>query len=611
MANYSLVLDTKFKPFSYAEMLAPVAAATQAHQALEEEYGNLSAKADVWENMANEQSDPLAYKMYKGYSDDLRDRADTLLREGLNASSRKGMLDMRARYSKEIAPIETAYKRREELAAEQRKAYAANPTLRYERYANAMSLDDFIKNPSIDYGRSYSGALLTQQVAQAAANYAKVLTREGKLEKLGLPFQYTKDLGRGATPEQVLAVINKAAQDGEEGAISFLRGIRDQVIASSGTNAWITPGSAAAQERDAFANMGLYSAIGQTEIKDYTDKYNMDNALEVAKERRAAEAQAAANAAAKAKMYDINPTKFYGTSEVTKKNAKIAETMMKDIYPYFWNGGKKALTQKGLEVLRRKPQKKERYDSEKGVISTYMKEDPEKEKLIAALKETGVTDKMINQAINGDSTPLNQHVREVRRRINSGELATGTPNIDVYRLGLKNDSDKNYITSKLSNAAGHGELQMVTGLNAKTYKGLKRIRPKVYAPGEKTTASLYVEKVSREDFLKKINEEKVKPLYLINSPTTYTQMVELEDGTMFILPKGVLGDDVYDDLNSGTSDGKIVEGVSGIYQRIEQALTPAEKATYLNMANSKLASVLTSATGTEISPNDGTVEFNL
>ena len=54
MANYSLVLDTKFKPFSYAEMLAPVAAATQAHQALEEEYGNLSVKADIWENMANE-----------------------------------------------------------------------------------------------------------------------------------------------------------------------------------------------------------------------------------------------------------------------------------------------------------------------------------------------------------------------------------------------------------------------------------------------------------------------------------------------------------------------------------------------------------------------------
>lgn len=131
MANYSLILDTKFKPFSYAEMLAPVAAATQAHQAIEEEYGNLAAKASVWDRMANEQTDPYAYKMYKTYSDDLEARAEQLMKYGLNASSRKGMLDMRARYSKEIVPIETAYKRREELAAEQRKALAADPTLRY------------------------------------------------------------------------------------------------------------------------------------------------------------------------------------------------------------------------------------------------------------------------------------------------------------------------------------------------------------------------------------------------------------------------------------------------------------------------------------------------
>lgn len=76
MANYSLILDTKFKPFSYAEMLAPVAAATQAHQALEEEYGNLTTKANVWENMANEQTDPKAYRMYKAFSDDLKDKAE-------------------------------------------------------------------------------------------------------------------------------------------------------------------------------------------------------------------------------------------------------------------------------------------------------------------------------------------------------------------------------------------------------------------------------------------------------------------------------------------------------------------------------------------------------
>ena len=270
MANYSLILDTKFKPFSYAEMLAPVAAATQAHQAIEEEYGNLKTKANVWEGIANEQTDPYAYKLYKTYSDDLEARAEELMKYGLNASSRKGMLDMRARYSKEIIPIENAYKRRKELADEQREALKQNPTLRYQRMARTMSLDDFIKNPSLDYGESYSGALLTQQVSQAAANYAKVLTQEGKLEKLGLPFQYKQKLQHGATPEQVLAVINEAAKNGEPAAVSFLRGIRDQVLKSSGVASWADDRTM--KEFEAYANQGLYSALGQAEIKDYTDQ---------------------------------------------------------------------------------------------------------------------------------------------------------------------------------------------------------------------------------------------------------------------------------------------------------------------------------------------------
>ena len=291
MASYNLILDTKFKPFSYAEMVAPVIAATQAHQAIEEEYGSLAAKASVWDRMANEQTDPEAYRMYKTYSDDLEARAEDLMRNGLNSTSRRGMLNMRARYSKEIVPIETAYKRREELAAEQRKALAANPTLRYQRMANMMSLDDFINNPSLDYGESYSGALLTQQVSQAAANYAKVLTQEGKLEELGLPFQYKQKLQHGATPEQVLAVINEAAKDGEPAAVSFLRGIKDQVLKSSGVASWADDRTM--KEFEAYASQGLYSALGQAEIKNYTDQFSMNDTLnarqharQVAQERR-------------------------------------------------------------------------------------------------------------------------------------------------------------------------------------------------------------------------------------------------------------------------------------------------------------------------------------
>lgn len=295
MASYNLILDTKFKPFSYAEMLAPVIAATQAHQAIEEEYGSLAAKASVWDRMANEQTDPEAYRTYKTYSDDLEARAEDLMRNGLNSTSRRGMLNMRARYSKEIVPIETAYKRREELAAEQRKALAANPTLRYQRMANMISLDDFINNPSLDYGESYSGALLTQQVSQAVVNYAKVLTQEGKLEELGLPFQYKQKLQHGATLEQVLAVINEAAKDGEPAAVSFLRGIRDQVLKSSGVASWADDRTM--KEFEAYANQGLYSALGQAEIKNYTDQFSMNDTLNARQHaRQVAAAQDAAAA---------------------------------------------------------------------------------------------------------------------------------------------------------------------------------------------------------------------------------------------------------------------------------------------------------------------------
>ncbi len=296
MANYNLILDTKFNPFSYAEMLAPVAAATQAHQAIEEELGSLAAKASALDKKANEQTDPKAYRMYKAYSDDLEARVEDLMRNGLDPTSRMGMLNMRARYNKEIVPIEVAYKRREDLAAEQRKAMQANPTLRYQRMANTMSLDDFIDNPSLDYGKSYSGALLTQQVSQAAANYAKVLTEEGGLESLGLPYQYKSRIRHGASPQEILAVINDAALEGHEGAVKFLRGIRDQVLQSSGVLDWADPITKG--EFEAFANQGLYSALGQTNISTYKDDFNMQNELNARKSAAQADAALAQHRAA-------------------------------------------------------------------------------------------------------------------------------------------------------------------------------------------------------------------------------------------------------------------------------------------------------------------------
>lgn len=569
MANYSLILDTKFKPFSYQEMLAPVAASTQAHQALEEEYSELAAKANVWEKMANEQTDSKAYKMYKTYADDLSARADDLMKYGLNVSSRKGMLDMRARYSKEIVPIEVAYKRRDDLAKEQRDAMKVDSTLRYQRYAREMSLDDFIDDPSLDYGKSYSGELLAKQVSQVAANYAKVLTREGGLESLGLPYQYKSRIGYGATPEEILAVINDAALKGHEGAIKFLKGARDQVLQSSGVLDWTDPDSETRKFYISSANRGLFSALGQTTLKNYTDSYSMQSSLNA--EQRAYQEEV--DKKKKLGLYNTNPTSLYGTSEVAAKNKSTLDTLNKWISKGYFNN-KGQLTGAGLKALRGATWKTKQQRGPTGYIETKVKVGDWEFKNWAL--SHGHSQAGINAGYG--SPTLNKYFQDTMAAINSGQLVTGTPNIDVYRQGIRDKTDQDYMLKKVTAALAGGNIYQAGDLSV-TDKGITMSKGKG---------------ISSTDFKKLATDNPI--LYIINSPTTNNQLIELSDGTKYIMPKGIM-----DNINQAN--------ISEANTRLTNSGSLEESANLLNQSNSYLGSLLNYNEGTGISTNDGMIIF--
>lgn len=167
MANYSLVVNSKFQPFSFNRYLQPYQIYGQNYKEIEEQYTDLSTKAGIWDGLANEQTDPYTYKMYKTYANDLENQASQLASEGLNAVSRKNMLNMRARYSKEIIPIEQAYNQRSKLAEEQRKLRAANPSIMFDRDFSSISLDGLLDNPELSY-TSVSGDDLYKKGKEAA-----------------------------------------------------------------------------------------------------------------------------------------------------------------------------------------------------------------------------------------------------------------------------------------------------------------------------------------------------------------------------------------------------------------------------------------------------------
>lgn len=326
MANYSLVINSQFKPFSYQEMLAPTLMATQAHQELENQYGELATKASIWEEMANEQTDPYAYKMYKTYANDLEEQAGQLAREGLNAASRRDMLNMRARYSKEITPIEQAYTARQKQAEQQQQALLQDPTLMLSRRAATTSLDDYIRNPQLAY-ESYSGKLITAQAASAASALAKEMQEKPRKWRSILGNSYYETMmQKGFSSKAVLQAI----QDNPNAAPQLTRIIED-AINSSGVRNW---GDQATIARAIdYAKQGLWSAVGETQyqnLDNWRAKLAAQEAMQIRAERRAAKAQQENN-----KGFELNPSNIYSSRELEALENKY-KNAMKNYSKYFY-----------------------------------------------------------------------------------------------------------------------------------------------------------------------------------------------------------------------------------------------------------------------------------
>lgn len=343
MLNFAYTNTTQFRPFSFEEQLRPLLMYTQAHQAVEEAYSELDSQANAIGSLANEANDPVTYQRYKAYEESLRQQADALAKNGLTPGSRQSLLDLKGRYAKDITPIQNAITRRRELADEQRKALLQNPTLMFQRDMNSMSydssLDRFLENPDYDYGERYSGALLTQQVSQAAGNLAKELSNYGNGKRLD---DYTKTFlqQHGFTREQVLDAINNPNRTQSQ---PVLNAIVEQVVGSSGMANWAdNPTMTKAYN---YARQGLWGAIGQTNVSPYAD-YGARAALTDYYRRKAASEQ-------QLKGVALNSRSVYSQRHRSQAEAAF-NSNKKNFGQYFDNvDGKYVLNDKGKAELAR------------------------------------------------------------------------------------------------------------------------------------------------------------------------------------------------------------------------------------------------------------------
>lgn len=277
MASFNITVNSKFRPLSYAELMAPVDYYNQEYDKAEEQYNTLSQQTEAFKDVANREKAPDTWAQYNKYSTMLNTAIDDFSK-GMTAKNRAALLGLKRDYAKEIIPIANAYARQQAQIKEQNDMDLKDPTHIWERRAADESIDKYLHDPNYNYGRQYSGALITQYVQNAADKLAKEAKNEqgkAKIRQL-LPYTYQIVEQDGYTAEAVMKAIQQSP-DADE----ILTGLVENAVDNTGIRDWNN--NEALNKAYKAAKQGLYYAIGDSKTHEITDNYGMQLALLQAK----------------------------------------------------------------------------------------------------------------------------------------------------------------------------------------------------------------------------------------------------------------------------------------------------------------------------------------
>lgn len=272
--------------------------AKNEHRAAEIAYGELAAKADEYEKLANDVRgrDSQAYINYKNYANALRQHTDLLATEGIRPGTFRNIIQAKNDYARIISPIEEAWKARDREAQRQAKYLEQHPSAMFERDARDMSIDQWMANPhyvakSIDRetvanrAKERYAALQNQIMQMVSLNHINPMVMNAndvrRWTKANAPWLYETMEKYGVNPDEV-----KAFMAGDTRTVpSLLNSVARETLGMYGMANWNTDYDhySAEQNRVRRQNMDniLLSTItgeAPNAIKDSKfDKYTNDN----------------------------------------------------------------------------------------------------------------------------------------------------------------------------------------------------------------------------------------------------------------------------------------------------------------------------------------------
>ena len=171
-----LKLTSKFKPFTFDEMVKPLQMYKEAYDKVEEQYADLSTQTEMWRDIANKTNSPEAYEMFRRYADQLQAVTDDFA-TGMTLQNRSQLMNMKRRYAAEIIPIQKAKEAYDKMVETREKISSADDSAIFVNHYN--SIDDFLHGGTAD-NTYVSGNKLMARVAAKCEAYGR--SEYGKME---------------------------------------------------------------------------------------------------------------------------------------------------------------------------------------------------------------------------------------------------------------------------------------------------------------------------------------------------------------------------------------------------------------------------------------------
>lgn len=289
----NIIVDSKFDPYSYEDLMKPIQNYDTAYRQLEDQYNTLATTAAALDSVSGEYS--------RGVIDNYRDqlnKATESFNQGMSFKDRQNLRQLKRHFATNVTPVVAAEESRKKFVEERNKiqmsAMSNGDTIKFKN--ENVTTDDFLKGKTPD-NEFVSYNKVVQDTATKSAKLAQsLLTNRVVKEALNMPGTFEVTENNGITPEVLFHIINETYDQLDDAtkkiADNFINIYNELDTKYSEANGW---GQYARNIVKEGFNMGLYAALNSPKIsyeRDLSYTSPADNrrlAIAEAQERRTQE----------------------------------------------------------------------------------------------------------------------------------------------------------------------------------------------------------------------------------------------------------------------------------------------------------------------------------